>query len=238
MIVAQAIAGPGEAVRARTVLGVDVAAGRWVAVRLEDGSFAADDLDARLGTLLARHADARVIGIDVPIGLPELGVPRPCDLAARARLGARRSSVFLAPAEELLRMGSHAEATARSTRATGKGISIQAYGLRGAILEAAPLAAADPRLHEVHPELAFLRAAGGTALPGSKRSWDGQHARRAVLRGVGVEVPDRLGRAGGVPVDDVLDAAIAAWAADNVARGVGRPLPEGAAPGAHGVIWT
>ena len=224
--------------RTRTVLGVDVAAGRWVAVRLEDGAFAGDDLDARLEALFARHGDAEVIGIDVPIGLPRLGAERPCDRAARAALGPRRSSVFLAPPEELLRMASHAEATDRSVQETGKGISIQAYGLRHAILEALPLAAADRRLHEVHPELAFLRAARGEPLRAAKRTWDGQHARRALLAGLGIDLPGALPRAGGVPVDDVLDAAIAAWAADNLARGEGRSCPAGAAPGARGVIWT
>jgi predicted RNase H-like nuclease len=225
-------------VRVRTVLGIDVAAGRWVAVRLQDGRFAGDDLDRRLAALVDRHADAQVVGIDVPIGLPPLGRPRPCDDAARARLGPRRSSVFPAPAAELLELGSHAQATARSREATGKGISIQAYGLREAILEAAPVAAADRRLHEVHPELCFLRAAGGAPLPGGKKSWNGQHARRALLAAIGIELPAALGRAGGVPVDDVLDAAIAGWAADNIARGAGESVPAGAAPGARGVIWT
>jgi len=222
----------------RTVLGIDVAAGRWVAVRLQDGRYAGDDLDGRLTALLDRHDDAEVVGIDVPIGLPPLGQVRACDTAARQRLGFRRSSVFDAPPEELLRMGTHAEATARSVAATGRGISIQAYGLRGAILEAAPLAARDPRLLEVHPELCFVRAAGGVPLPGSKRSWNGQHARRELLERVGIGLPGALERAGGVAVDDVLDAAIAAWAADNVARGQGEPVPAGAAPGARGVIWT
>ena len=224
--------------RARTVLGVDVARGRWVAVRLEGGRFAADDLDPSLEVLLARHGDAGVVGIDVPIGLPALGQVRPCDVAARAALGLRRSSVFLAPAEELLRMASHAEASARSVAATGNGISIQAHGMRHAILEAAPLGAADARLHEVHPELAFLRAAGGRPLPGGKTTWAGQRAREGLLGEVGVALPERLAAAGGVPVDDVLDAAIAAWAADNVARGEGRSYPAGAAPGVRGVIWT
>ncbi len=223
----------------RTVLGVDVAAGRWVAVRLEDGRFAADDLDASLAALLARHPDAAIVGIDVPIGLPALGELRPCDVAARAALGPRRSSVFPAPAEELLRMASHAEATRRSVEATGGGISIQAYGLRHAILEAAPLAGAPGSpLHEVHPELAFLRAAGGVPLPASKKTWDGQHLRRALLEGVGVTLPSALARAGGAAVDDVLDAAITAWAADNIARGVGISHPAGAASGARGVIWA
>ncbi len=224
--------------RARTVLGVDVARGRWVGVRLEGGAFAVDDLDARLAALLARHPDAKVVGIDVPLGLPVLGESRPCDMAARAELGARRSSVFPAPAEELLRIASHADASARSVAATGRGISIQAHGLRHAILEAAPLADADPRLHEVHPELAFLRAAGGRPLPAGKKTWAGQHARRGLLQAVGIVLPERLAAAGSVPVDDVLDAAIAAWAADNIARGEGRSYPAGAAPGARGVIWT
>ena len=55
---------------------------------------------------------------------------------------------------------------------------------------------------------------------------------------MGIVLPDALGRAGSAGADDVLDAAIAAWAADNIARGDGRSLPEGAAGGARGVIWS
>jgi predicted RNase H-like nuclease len=223
--------GPDSVVRVRTVLGIDVAAGRWVAVRLEDGRFAGDDLDPVLERLLGRHGDAEVVGIDVPIGLPALGEPRACDLAAREALGPRRSSVFLAPAEELLLLGSHAEATARSLARTGKGISIQAYGLRAAILEAAPLARAPGSpLREVHPELAFLRAAGGAPLAASKKTWDGQHARRRSCTGVGIVLPDGLARAGGVPVDDVLDAAIARGRRTTSPGATASSLPAGARP--------
>jgi predicted RNase H-like nuclease len=100
-------------------------------------------------------------------------------------------------------------------------------------------------LVEVHPELVFAELAGAPmAYP--KKTWNGQHARRAALARVGVDlpdqlggavggpdgfggavgVPDQLGGAGGVPVDDVLDAAAVAWCAYRIARGRGRHVPD------------
>jgi predicted RNase H-like nuclease len=74
-----------------------------------------------------------------------------------------------------------------------------------------------------------------------KRSWNGQQERRAALASVGIEVPAILeGRAGLVPPDDLLDAAVAAWSADRMARGLARPIPDEpeAPPGASGYIWV
>ena len=40
-----------------------------------------------------------------------------------------------------------------------------------------------------------------------------------------------------VPVDDVLDAAAAAWSAQRYATGKAAPLPQGATRGDRPVIW-
>lgn len=76
---------------------------------------AIEDLDP-----LAAGADA--VGIDIPIGLPSTG-PREADLLARQFLGARRHSVFLAPARRALEAWTHALATTAAVLLTGAGIA-------------------------------------------------------------------------------------------------------------------
>ena len=115
----------------------------------------------------------------------------------------------------------HAEAIVRC--GDGPRISAQAFALRMKILEVDPYRG-DPRVCEVHPELS-VAAIGGAPLP-SKRSWNGAAARRRLLAGVGIEIPDDLGTvAGRVPPDDVLDAAAAAWTAGRIALGRAVCLP-------------
>jgi predicted RNase H-like nuclease len=48
--------------------------------------------------------------------------------------------------------------------------------------------------------------------------------RRLLLADAGLELPDQL-VAGEAAVDDVLDAAVAAWSAGRKARGEAKPLP-------------
>jgi predicted RNase H-like nuclease len=62
------------------------------------------DLDPVVGALASGGIVAA--GIDIPIGLTASG-PRSCDLEARRLLGPRRSSVFPAPAREVLRAWSY-----------------------------------------------------------------------------------------------------------------------------------
>jgi len=79
---------------------------------------------------------------------------------------------------------------------------------------------------ESHPEVPFWALAGGRPMQYPKKSWNGQMERRRLLADAGIVLPDGLtGRAGEVPVDDVLDAAAMAWTARRVADGVAIPLP-------------
>jgi predicted RNase H-like nuclease len=186
------------------VLGVDVWSKGWVGVELRDGRFAG----ARVGT-----------------GLLDSGLRR-ADAAAAALLGPRRSSVFPTPPRPVVAEKSYPVAAALHVELTGKGLSRQSFNLRVRLLEANELYdRGDFLLREVHPELSFATMGEGPA-PRSKKTWDGRRDRVERLRSVGIELPDRLGAAGAVPSDDVLDAAAAAWSAHRIGGGIAASVPD------------
>jgi predicted RNase H-like nuclease len=199
-------------------MGVDGWRGGWVAVALH-GAEVSVTAHATFAGILDAGGDAAVIGVDIPIGLPNRP-DRPADTAARKALSPHSSRVFPTFPRHVLEASTHGEAISRC--ADGPKISSQAFALRAKILEV-DAHRGDPRIHEVHPELSFA-AIGGSPLP-SKRSWNGASARRRLLAEVGIEIPDELGDAGRVPPDDVLDAAAAAWTAGRIAIGRAICLP-------------
>jgi predicted RNase H-like nuclease len=203
-------------------LGVDAARGGWIAVVFEDDSFVDALLERRFPALLERCPEAAVVGVDVPIGLPEIGARRRADIAARAVVGARRSSVFFTPPRGALEAATYGEA-----RALAAGISAQGWALKASILDVDRVR--DPRVREVHPEVSFAVLAG-EPLAFAKRTWNGQRERLRLLAGAGIDLPDRLD-AGLVRADDVLDAAVAAWSASRIARGEHLTFPADPAPG-------
>ncbi|MBF6604004.1 MAG: DUF429 domain-containing protein [Chloroflexi bacterium] len=206
------------------VMGVDAAAGKWLAVLLVDGAFVGADLQPSLAALLERHPDVGVVAIDIPIGLP-VGGTRPADDAARTFVGpARASSVFETFPREVLEAPSYETAVELARRLVSRAPSQQAYALRKYILEVAPAAESDQRIVEVHPEVSF-RAMQGTPLRYSKRSWSGIAERRALLAAMGIRLPEDLPDGGRVAPDDVVDAAAAAWSALRIATGHSGTLP-------------
>jgi predicted RNase H-like nuclease len=78
-------------------------------------------------------------------------------------------------------------------------------------------------------------------LAAGKRTWAGSVERWRLLAGAGIAIPDDLGPAGrGAGVDDVLDAAVAAWTARRLADGTAHCLPDPPERDAHGrsiAIW-
>lgn len=197
------------------VAGVDACRGGWIAVVLEAGRFTDSISTPTFARLLDSVADARVVGVDIPIGLPNEGV-RAADFAARAFVGPRRSSVFPTPPRAALLAASYAEA-----RGVLPSLSAQSFALGKKILEVE--ACVEERVIEVHPEVSFA-ALAGQPLRHSKRSWNGQMQRRRLLASAGIELPDEL-TAGQAAADDVLDAAIAAWSAARRERGQAATLP-------------
>ncbi|GAA3952259.1 DUF429 domain-containing protein [Actinomadura viridis] len=205
------------------VLGVDACAAGWVGMALDEA--VTPYFAPRIHELVDAAAPVTVVAIDIPIGLADNGL-RQADLLARQELGRRRSTLFMTPVRRALEAGTHAQATEINRRLTGKGVSIQAFALKPKILEVDRWVRRNPpyRVVEVHPELSFARMSGAPVPP--KTTWAGAETRRRLLAGEGIHLTGDLGPAGAnARVDDVLDAAAAAWTARRVARDQARCLP-------------
>jgi len=172
-----------------------------------------------------------VVGVDIPIGLPDHEVRR-ADVDARAVVGPRSSAVFQTPVRAALAAPDHATAVRRNVEATGRKVSVQAYGLRHRILEvdgwlrSVPVGPARPPVYEVHPEVSFAHMAR-TPLRHRKSSWAGVEQRRMLLAREGLFLAGTLGTAGDrAAPDDLLDAAAAAWTAARIATGDAGSRPD------------
>lgn len=211
-------------------LGLDGARGGWVGALVHEEAVFWFWFE-RIADALARRPG--VLGVDIPIGLPERA-PRVCDIRARARLAwPRTASVFPAPPRVVLGAQDHAHACALARERTGAGIPIQAWHLVPKIREADDVLEGDPDapLVEVHPEVSFAALAGrrSPSLP-TKHTAAGRAARLALLRRWVAprltlsEVP-RPARA-----HDALDAVAVAWSAGRFAAGVAELLTDPSSP--------
>lgn len=226
------------------VLGVDACPGGWVGVRLDDrrpAAYLGRDVDALVHTTEAAAGEVDVVAVDIPIGLPDTG-RRQADVLARQAAGPRRSSVFLTPVRGALTAGDHPTAVRINRELAGEGVSVQAFGLRSRILEVEGwvLSARRPVV-EVHPEVCFA-ALAGAPLSTRKTTWSGAEERRRLLRRAGIALEGDLGPAAArARVDDVLDAAAAAWTARRYAVGTAYclpPHPEVFSDGLGSAIWV
>ncbi|WP_212844383.1 DUF429 domain-containing protein [Catellatospora sp. IY07-71] len=225
------------------VLGVDACRAGWVGIVLDSDAVTAH-FGATIATLVAeaeKTGPVEVVGVDIPIGLADDG-PRAADLHAYAKAGIRRSSVFITPVRRAVEAADYAAAAAVHRELGLKGISQQAFHLRAKILDVDGwVRGRTHRVVEVHPELSFAAMAGGP-LAFRKSSWAGVEQRRVLLAAEGVLPAGDLGTAGATAgVDDVLDAAAAAWSARRVLAGQAGslpPEPEFFADGIPCAIWT
>lgn len=183
------------------------------------------------------------VAVDMPIGLSEEG-PRACEPLARRLLGrGRASSVFPVPNRPMLGFATWDEANAWG-KARGRGLPRQSWGIMGKIreLDRALGPADQERVHEAHPELAFMRLAGGTPPP-PKRSSAGAKQRRMLLEAEGFDaLDDWLGRWPRrlVAVDDVYDACALCLTAERIRDGLAIRLPADPVVDARGLrmeIW-
>ena len=218
------------------VVGADVWKRGWVAVAVDSGDVTGITTFDGFDDLATEHSAAAVIGIDIPIGLPD-DPPRRADVLAKAFVGPRASSVFHTPPRDVLEAPTYRQALKRSYERYGGGISAQSYALRKRIFEVDAVRGDTGRLIEVHPEVSF-RALTGAPLEHSKKTWNGQMERRTLLAGAGLHLPDRItGSAGRIPVDDILDATAVAWSAGRWATNRAEAIPDGAEPSADQTIW-
>ncbi len=225
------------------VLGVDACPAGWVGIAIGPGGIQAyvEELVADLVAAAALDGPLDAVGVDIPIGLMT-NAPRQADLLAAARIGGLRSSVFTTPVRAALQAPDHATASALNRERAGFGVSVQAYGLGRRIFEVEQWSRSTSlNVREVHPEVSFAELAGAP-LADRKNSWAGVQRRQALLAAAGLVLEGDLGLAGrAAKVDDVLDAAAAAWTAGRIATGTARPIPdppEASDDGWPAAIWV
>ena len=174
-------------------VGVDGCTGGWVSVGLSAGGDPELEKFTTFGDLLDHYAAARLILVDMPIGLPtgerggqiggnlgELGGRR-CDWEAREFLGRRWQRVFLTPtrrtvytAKESERQGMDREAryeVARQLELDTSGAELDrdtSFNLVDQIHQVdilLPLQTPTPKVREVHPEICFWALNGRRPMP-------------------------------------------------------------------------
>jgi predicted RNase H-like nuclease len=213
------------------VAGVDGCPGGWLAlVEYKDGQPEAR-VFSRFTDLMDALPEAKVIAVDIPIGLPEVGA-RACDEHARRELAQPRgSSVFPAPLRAVLAARSWEEACTIRLRIDGKRMSRQAWGIVPKVKEVDALLREDAKLaarvFEVHPEVSFA-AWAGEAMRHSKKKFAGKLDRRKLIM---ADWPDAITRCRAMlegeryAVDDLYDAFAALWTARRISARKSRDIP-------------
>ncbi|MEL6287728.1 MAG: DUF429 domain-containing protein [Pseudomonadota bacterium] len=241
------------------VLGLDGCPAGWIAVAWSLSSYTASRAAAPRSFLLRTLGDIqtlgftpRVVAIDIPIGLPDHldGAGRGCDVAARAVLGPRRSSVFAVPARAAVYAETYPEACAAAFAHSTppRKVSKQCFFLFPKIREADAYLARHGKsaLIECHPEVAFRALNGGEPLAEGKKikgriNEAGMEVRRSLLENAGFpaaflrELPYLRREVG---MDDLLDACVCAWTAARIARGVADRFPADGGVDDRGVPMT
>lgn len=171
------------------------------------------------------------LGVDIPIGLPDGGLPRAADGAARRRLPGRAASVFPTPVRAVLAAASYAEACALSRARCGRALSKQTWFITPKIgqMDATLTREHDEVIAEVHPEVSFAAMAGGLPAPSKKTAAGRDERVRRLAPWLGPAVPGLVSSAPRqARADDALDALACAWSAWRWALGrheqLGDPL--------------
>ena len=184
--------------------------------------------------LLGYYCEAKLVLVDIPIGLPEGPGGRACDQEARDILRPRRSSsVFSAPTRQTVGQAARSPgnydcakkveqcATKTESNPEGRKISKQAFAIAPKVAQVDRLlrcrdADATPEVREVHPEVCFWALNGQSSMNCNKKSPAGEKQRFEILeryepsaREIYREACQRF-VGGGVAKDDVLDALVAA----------------------------
>ena len=146
-------------------VGVDGCRSGWFSVGLDRcGGYRIGQFSA-FPELLGHYRDAKLVLVDIPIGLPHGPGGRDCDREARRMLGARGSSVFPTPTRQTVRRT--AESTCDYKCAadveqgiTGKRITKQSFAICRKIDEVDAVmihrgGMSDTVVREVHPEICF-----------------------------------------------------------------------------------
>ena len=214
-------------------VGVDGCPHGWFSVGLDgNGDLAGHCVFGSFTELLDHHADAGLVLVDMPIGLPESSGGRECDKEARQKLNPpRASSVFPAPTRQAVQVAvdsrDYNAASEAECKVSGKRLTRQTFNIACKIAEVDEAlrcrgADARPQVREVHPEVCFWAMNNCRPMKVSKKKSDkttgfmGEEDRIRVLEcylpqvrslyyGLVAEFPRKQ-----VAKDDILDAMAAA----------------------------
>ena len=174
-------------------VGVDGCPYGWFSVGLDDGTGYEVKAFKTFGELLDHYSAAKLVLVDIPIGLLECGAgERKCEPKARKVLEDRRSSVFPVPTRALVckkiaNSMSYARTNELSKCMRCKGISWQTYHIMDKIAEVDRIMTdrcrgASPRVREVHPEVCFWALNEKRPMCHRKGKSAGIRERKGVLR--------------------------------------------------------
>jgi predicted RNase H-like nuclease len=239
------------------IAGVDGCPGGWLAIFIDMMGVAAPRLrvERHFAGIIAAPEQPVIIAVDMPIGLPERVGPggRGCDVAARAVLGGRQSSLFAVPARAAVMAQDYSLACERAFALSEppRKVSKQCFNLFPKIREIDALMTPplQNKVRECHPEVAFWALNGDAPLDCPKKVKsrpfpEGLAQRRALLERAGLPMDGLLAQSPRTRLagaDDVLDAAACAWVAACIARGSGRCFPDQPLLDGRGLsmaIWT
>lgn len=244
------------------IVGVDGCKGGWIAVSQASEHHAFDvQVHANFATLVGAYPTSATICVDMPIGLPTLGMSggRAAEHAVRPFLKKRKSSVFAIPSRAAVYAAippfekgaygqAHAKACAiaRQTSQPAAGFPIQAFGIFPKIRDIDQLLRCDAhlgaRIFESHPEFAFAKLNADIEMQHSKVTPLGEQMRRAVLvaHGFTNEFVQQT-RFHHAKTDDFLDACVMMIIANRIRTGKARPFPNPPAKDDFGIdiaIWA
>ena len=182
---------------------------------------------------------ATIIAVDMPIGFPERTTSggRPACVAARARLGARQSSVFSVPSRDAVMCSDYRKACSVNQQNSDppRKVSKQCFNLFNKMREIDGVITPElqSRIFEVHPELAFWAMNNETPVDQPKKIKSrpnpaGMALRRDLLRNSGFPidaVQPGSWKASQAAEDDLLDACATAWSARRIRDGEHIKLP-------------
>ncbi len=222
------------------VVGMDGCPAGWLSISVKLRSHQTSvQVYRNFRDILSHSQNVKQIAIDIPIGLSISG-PRECDLIARRLLGKpRSSSVFPPPVRAAIIGSSYLQASAINRRECGKGLTVQASAIRGKIKDVDDVMTCEMQswIHEVHPELCFWAMNDYKPMRYSKRRAPGREERQKLLSSWCPSIKGHISELvhACANVDDLFDAASAAWTAERIATSKARRIPERPLADEHGL---
>ncbi|MEE4218479.1 MAG: DUF429 domain-containing protein [Xanthomonadales bacterium] len=166
-------------------VGVDGCPAGWFYVAIDENGDYTSGVEHQFRRLAESFEDARLILVDIPIGLPFSGQKsRFCDVAARKVISPRGSTIFPAPARSSLSKPTYEAACEENRRVLGKKLSVQSWAIAKKIQEVDQFMrnhSVPAPVREMHPEVAFWALNYERPLLESKKKIAGEEERLNVL---------------------------------------------------------